>query len=258
MKKNNPQRRAQGSSAGAGPACRRPCAGFALVEIAIALIIVGALLAVVVNGQQVVNASKAKALLASQAGVSGAINLYQDRYRALPGDDSRASGRFSAAQCDAVATGTNACANGDGNGAIIGAYTERVSAAAAATVADGPNNEVSKLWQHLRAAGLIRVDDDNFFDNPRHGVGGVLAVAGPTPAGGNAPFVGMAPAPLYMVFTGLPPDVAQALDAAVDDGFANRGYYRGVANGTPTNPNSDPIGINYNGTGAGIVAAPLF
>ena len=236
----------------------RQQAGFTLVEIAIALIVVGVLLAAVVSGQQVATASKAKALFASQNGMRTAINLYQDRYRALPGDDARASGRFSAAQCGAVAAGTNACANGDGNGAIVGPYTDRVAAAAAATVADGPNNEVSKLWQHLRAADLIRVDGDNFFDNPRHGVGGVLAVAGPTPAGGNAPFVGMAPAPLYMVFTGLPPDVAQALDAAADDGFANRGYYRGAANGTPTNSNSDPIGINYDGAGAGIVAAPLF
>ena len=258
MKKNDHQRRAQGSPLGAGPACRRPCAGFTLVEIAIALIIVGVLLAVVVNGQQVANASKAKALLASQAGVRGAINLYLDRYRALPGDDGRASGRFSAAQCGAVAAGTNACANGDGNGAIVGVYTDRIAAASAATVADGPNNEVSKLWQHLRAADLIRVDGDSFFDNPRHGIGGVLAVAGPTPAGGNTPFVGIAPAPLYLVFTGVPPDVAQALDASADDGFANRGNYRGVANGTPTNPNSDPIGINYNGAGVGIVAAPLF
>ena len=105
---------------------------------------------------------------------------------------------------------------------------------------------------------MIRVDGDNFFDNPRHGIGGVLAVAGPTPAGGNTPLVGMAPAPSYLVFTGLPPDVGQALDAAADDGFANRGFYRGVANGTPTNPNSDPIGINYNGANLGIVAAPLF
>ena len=101
MKKNDRQRRAQGSPLGAGPACRRPCAGFTLVEIAIALIIVGVLLAAVVNGQQVATASKAKALFASQAGVRTAINLYQDRYRALPGDDARASGRFSAAQCGA-------------------------------------------------------------------------------------------------------------------------------------------------------------
>ena len=186
MKKNDLQRRAQGSPLGAGSACRRPCAGFTLVEIAIALIIVGVLLAVVVNGQQVANASKAKALLASQAGVRGAINLYLDRYRALPGDDARASGRFSAAQCGAVAAGTNACANGDGNGAIVGVYTDRIAAASAATVADGPNNEVSKLWQHLRAADLIRVDGDSFFDNPRHGIGGVLAVAGPTPAASSA------------------------------------------------------------------------
>ena len=258
MKKNEPARRVPGSPLGHGQACSLPYAGFTLVEIAIALIIVGVLLAVVVNGQQVATTSKAKALYGSQAGVRTAINLYQDRFRAVPGDDARASGRFSAAQCGAGAAGTNACANGDGNGAIIGPYTDRVSASAVATVADGPNNEVSKLWQHLRAAGLISADGSSFFSNPRQGVGGVLAVAGSTPSGGNTPFVGMSPAPLYLVFTSLPPDVAQALDAAVDDGFANRGYYRGVANGTPTNPNSDPIGINYDGAGVGIVAAPLF
>ena len=54
------------------------------------------------------------------------------------------------------------------------------------------------------------------------------------------------------------PGAIQQVDAAVDDGFANRGDYRGVANGTPTSPNSDPIGINYDGAGVGIVAAPLF
>ena len=134
-----------GSPLGHGQACSLPYAGFTLVEIAIALIIVGVLLAVVVSGQQVATASKAKTLYGSQAGVRTAINLYQDRFRAVPGDDARASGRFSAAQCGAGAAGTNACANGDGNGAIVGAYTDRVAAAAAATVADGPNDEVSKL-----------------------------------------------------------------------------------------------------------------
>ncbi len=239
---------------GRSPARRQ--AGFTLVEIAIALIRVRLLLAVVVKGQQVANSSKAKALLASQAAVQTGINLYQDRYRALPGDDGRASSRFSAAQCGAGSVGALACSNGDGNGAIVGPYTSQVNAATAATVVDGAGNEVSKVWQHLRAAGLLRVDGDSCFSNPLNGVGGSIAVAGTSVAGGNAPYVGMAPASLYLVFTGLPRDVAQILDDAVDDGLANRGSYRGLANGTPSNPNSDPAGINYDAD-AITIATPL-
>lgn len=232
-----------------------PQGGFTLVEIAIALIVVGVVLSVVVQGQQMANAGKARALLASQKAVQAAVNLYQDRYRASPGDDAAASTRFSAAQCGAGAAGVSRCANGDGNGAIVGAFTDQV-AATAVTVPDGANNEVNKFWQHLRAAGLIRVDGTTVFANPVNGSGGVLAVAGPTPTGANTPYVGMPPASLYLVFTGLPADVARALDGSVDDGLANRGSYRGLDNGTPANPNSDSVGIHY-GTSVSIVATPL-
>ena len=181
------------------------------MEIAITLIIVGLLLSVVVKGHQMANAGKARSLLASQKAVQVAVNTYQDRYRALPGDDALAATRFSAAQCGAGATGAPSCANGDGNGAIVGAYTDQVTIAAVSTVPDGANNEVNKFWQHLRAAGLIRVDGSNYFANPLNGSGGFLAVAGPTPTGTNTPFVGMAPSSLYLVFTGLPADVATLL-----------------------------------------------
>ena len=65
--------------------------GFTLVEIAIVLVIIGLLLGGVLKGQELINSAKIKNLINDLNGLSTAVYAYQDRYRALPGDDAGAT-----------------------------------------------------------------------------------------------------------------------------------------------------------------------
>src|SRR5258706_14251471 len=72
--------------------------GFTLVEIAIVLVIIGLLLGGVLKGQEMITQAKIKNVINDFNGVTAAVNSYQDRYRALPGDDLSAAGRWAGAQ----------------------------------------------------------------------------------------------------------------------------------------------------------------
>src|SRR5450830_1157087 len=71
-------------------------AGFTLVEIAIVLVIIGLLLGGILKGQEMIVQAKVKNSITDFSGVSAAFYGYQDRYRAIPGDDKDA-GRWSGA-----------------------------------------------------------------------------------------------------------------------------------------------------------------
>ena len=207
--------------------------GFTLVEIAIVLVIVGLLLGGVLKGQELITSSKAKALYADRTALQTAINMYQDRFKQLPGDDSLAgvltvatnglpvgtAGRFTAAQC-----GGAECINGGGNGAITmaGAFNNVLAAAPA----NGNVAENNKMFQHLRAAGFIKVEGtDGFtiFNPPANAAGNFFGIQTAVP-------FGLPPtSALYFVSGNVPQNIAQALDTANDDGFSNAGGIRGNA-----------------------------
>ncbi|MGV7207454.1 prepilin-type N-terminal cleavage/methylation domain-containing protein [Oxalobacteraceae bacterium A2-2] len=67
----------------------RPSAhsGFTLVEIAIVLVIIGLLLGGVLKGQSLIDSAKVKNIIQQSNSLSAAVNAYQDKFRALPGDD---------------------------------------------------------------------------------------------------------------------------------------------------------------------------
>src|SRR5438046_8628792 len=89
-------------------------AGFTLVEIAIVLVIIGLLLGGILKGQEMITQARIKNVINDFNGIVTAITSYQDRYRALPGDDKGAATRWAA---QAPAAGGN-----QGNGVIEGAY----------------------------------------------------------------------------------------------------------------------------------------
>src|SRR3979490_3632574 len=86
--------------------------GFTLVEIAIVLVIIGLLLGGVLKGQEMITQAKIKNIINDFNGVTVAVTSYQDRYRAIPGDDQNATTRWT----------TQAPASGNGNGIIAGFY----------------------------------------------------------------------------------------------------------------------------------------
>jgi prepilin-type N-terminal cleavage/methylation domain-containing protein len=84
--------------------------GFTLVEIAIVLVIIGLLLGGILKGQEMITQAKIKNVVADFSGISAAYYGYQDRYRAIPGDDPNAGTRWSGAGA------------GNGDGVVGGTY----------------------------------------------------------------------------------------------------------------------------------------
>src|SRR3989442_3754640 len=97
--------------------------GFTLVEIAIVLVIIGLLLGGILKGQEMITQAKIKNVIADFSGVSAAYHGYQDRYRAIPGDDPNAATRW--------ASMTNpAPVQGNGDGIVAGTYNKGGAAGA--------------------------------------------------------------------------------------------------------------------------------
>jgi len=170
--------------------------GFTLVEIAIVMVIIGLLLGGVLKGQAIIKNAQIKNLENSANGVATAIYTYQDRYRALPGDDPNANTRFSVT-------------NGDGTGTIDDAFNSTTD-----------DEESRLLWLHLRNAGLVNGTDTD-QTQPVNAFSGLVGAATDTQSNGgdaNNTIRG-----LFIGFTQIPEDVALILDSRNDDGTAKTG-----------------------------------
>jgi len=79
--------------------------GFTLVEIAIVLVIIGLLLGGVLQGQSLIDSARVKNIVQQATSLTAAVNAYQDKFHALPGDD---------VQGTTHAPGATGNGNGDG------------------------------------------------------------------------------------------------------------------------------------------------
>jgi prepilin-type N-terminal cleavage/methylation domain-containing protein len=167
--------------------------GFTLVEIAIVMVIIGLLLGGVLKGQQMIANAKIKSLVNHAQGLSAAIYAYQDRYKALPGDDPKATTNLPGASggCDVGVLG-----NGSGDGYIY---------------------EWARANQDLACAGLITGTYNGTSNTILSPYGTVVYIYYETRQGktGNV-----------IRYDNLPADVAQALDTALDDGLFDKGSIR--------------------------------
>ena len=66
-------------------------AGFTLIELAIVLVIIGLLLGGVLRGQELINSAKVKNMARDFQNIQVYVYGYQDKYKALPGDDAAAA-----------------------------------------------------------------------------------------------------------------------------------------------------------------------
>src|SRR5436190_9268805 len=127
------------ASEGRAKAMERKQTGFTLVEIAIVLVIIGLLLGGILKGQEMITQAKIKNVVADFSGISAAYYGYQDRYRAIPGDDPGAAARWAVAP---------AATSGNGNGIVAGTYNNAGAVCVAGT-------EACSWWDHLRRAGFV-------------------------------------------------------------------------------------------------------
>jgi prepilin-type N-terminal cleavage/methylation domain-containing protein len=172
--------------------------GFTLVEIAIVLVIIGLLLGGILKGQEMITQAKIKNVMADFSGVSAAFYGYQDRYRAIPGDDSGAT-RWA---------GSTA---GDGNGTVAGKYNSTTA-----------NDESRLWWDHLRRAGFVAGTGQQ---QPFNAVVGMLGVE--TGDGAATPGTALGGfTSLIVCSANLPDKIAIAIDTQMDDGQPGAGTLR--------------------------------
>lgn len=181
--------------------------GFTLVEIAIVLVIIGILLGGILKGQAMITQGKIRSIEKEMNSASLAVLSYQDRYRALPGDDNQAQGRWATA------------ANGNLSGNIDDAFNS-----------SNDTHESRLLWKHLRHAGFINGDSSSAAQ-PTNAVGGLVGVQTDIRNGTTLIMNGV-----VICSTNLPAKVANALDAQQDDGLPGSGSLRSFSQSASNTP----------------------
>jgi prepilin-type N-terminal cleavage/methylation domain-containing protein len=211
-------------------------AGFTLVEIAIVLVIIGVLLAGVLQGQEMIDNARIKSIVSTMRGIQAGMNGYVDRFQTLPGDETVAN---MAARGWTVTAGAAAAAAN--NGVLVAAPATTFTAA-------GQAGERLGFFQALRAAGFLTGNpaDVGLAALPRHAngtfglaVGAVYGITG-----------------THICASGLPTKFASAVDVLIDgplpvtnigNDVGNLRAATGAAN--PLAPAAvAPAGLEYNET----------
>lgn len=198
--------------------------GFTLVELAIALVIIGVIAGGVITGQELIRASEISSLAAQLTKYQSAYNKYKDKYRAVPGDHRNAFDYFgtdcapSAGQC-----------NGNGDRAIAPTSTESL-----------------RFFKHLFLSGFTEQDVSTTAtvpmtiggNLPRTDISGVTiypyawetlqfftygsGAGGSGTAGANILSVAK-PGPSWPSLNALTPADAKKVDQKIDDGKPGTG-----------------------------------
>ena len=200
----------------------RKQAGFTLVEIAIVLVIIGLLLGGILKGQEMISQARITNAINDFNGVTVAITSYQDRYRALPGDDANATTRWT----------TQAPGKGNGDGTIAGAYNANDTSGTGGAPADG--KESNLFWQHLRIAGFVPglTTGTGSGTDPQNAVGGIVGVESAVVGTSGLGFTS-----LIVCSSNIPDKVAIAIDTQTDDGTSANGQIRAQLQ-TASNPST--------------------
>jgi prepilin-type N-terminal cleavage/methylation domain-containing protein len=186
--------------------------GFTLVEIAIVLVIIGLLLGGILKGQELINSAKVKNIANDFRVIPTYIYAYQDKFRALPGDDKNAVQHLGAQ--------TPAVTPGDGNGVIDGAVF--------AGTPPVPTGEALQFWQQVRVANLAAGPTDptdltNYV--PTNAVGGAISIS--SMSTGQPWILGMTGT--YQICSkGILGKFVKQLDIQMDDSQTDTGSMRAV------------------------------
>ena len=190
--------------------------GFTLIEIAIVLVIIGVLIAAVLQAQEMINSAKVKNLANDFRQVPVYIYGYLDKFKTLPGDDPRVVANISG-------TLATTPAGVQGNSEINGLWNSSTS-----------TDESFLFWQHVRLAGLsagpANIADPTYI--PRNADGGIMGIQS------NVGFVTIT-APTAMTGTyiicsdGILGKFVKQLDITLDDGETSTGSVRAVLKSAP-------------------------
>lgn len=192
----------------------RKQSGFTLVEIAIVLVIIGLLLGGVLKGQELINSAKVKNFAQDFKSVPLFIYGYQDKYKALPGDDPNYTTHLGGAATSAGVTLLAPTGATLGNGALNGNYNSTTA-----------TDETVAFWQQVRLAGLAAgptAFTTPSADAPTNADGGRIGVQS------TAPITGMTGS-YFVCSEGIQGKFAKQLDVTMDDGDTAKGSMRVAA-----------------------------
>ncbi len=191
--------------------------GFTLIEIAIVLVIIGLLLGGVLKGQELINSAKVKNLAGDFKNIPVFIYGYQDKYKALPGDDASVATHVTGGTiCTPAAA--NLCTTN--NGIIDGAWN-----------ATAITSESFVFWQHVRLGGFAPGSTDTTSANylPKNAAGGTIGVTNVA----NTAITGLTGS--YIICSdAIAGKFAKQLDTLLDDGNTATGSMMITAAGTAT------------------------
>ena len=201
---------------------KRNQSGFTLIEIAIVLVIIGLLLGGVLKGQELINSAKVKNLASDFKNVPVFIYGYQDKFKALPGDDptvGNANPHIAGGTACTPAAGTKC---NTGSGVIDGNWN-----------ATAITDESYVFWQHVRLAGFGPGSIDTSAGAlaeyiPRNAVGGKIGI---TNSLANIP-IGTMKGTYIVCSNSIPGKFAKQLDTTLDDGNPSSGSVMVTANDT--------------------------
>jgi len=215
---------------------KRNQSGFTLIEIAIVLVIIGLLLGGVLKGQELINSAKVKNIATDFRNIPVFIYGYQDKFRAVPGDDNLAASHVGSA-ASACSGGAGHCV--PGNGIIEGKWDSSTD-----------TDESQLFWQQVRLAGLAAGPTTGDM-LPTNSAGGVIGITSGAynPDTSTTPIQGT-----YIICSaGILGKFAKQLDLQMDDGAPKTGSIReydqsgrGAALATPTMDTTNTTQLNDN------------
>ncbi len=210
--------------------------GFTLIEIAIVLVIIGLLLGGILRAAELITSARVRALISQQDSIKTAYYGFDERFRALPGDYSRAT-----------LTIRGATQNGNGNGMIENSTVP---------------NESILAWEHLTQSGFLTPTFVyNATESTRttlsNSYGVFLHIINDGVYGGGTTG---APSPIrHNIKTGsqIPVHILAEADRKIDDGMPNTGSfqfsrYQGNAPTAPTDGTAVPPACTSATTAAGV------
>lgn len=207
--------------------------GFTLVELAVVLIILGAIFMSVLKVESMVKNAKIRQVINQYRELRAAILVYKDKYGYLPGDDPKANIHVGTVYVSVSEIG--------GNGRIE-------------LLANSGKQEYAYLFGQLGAAGLIKGNYDGTVRSSTpytfypvqilfHAFDGPVFVC----------YNEFVSAPLKvgncLRIEDLPVDVAQSIDTILDDGDPTNGFIRAATQGAP-DASRGLVGSNNYTTGA--------
>lgn len=204
---------------------KRNQSGFTLIEIAIVLVIIGLLLGGVLKGQELINSAKVKNFATDFRNIPVYIYGYQDKFKALPGDDANAVTHLGNTICVAP------CTAGSGNGVLGGSSATDTWTSTVST------DETQQFWIHVRLAGLAPGPTTGQTDyRPTNSAGSPIGIQSNIQTAGNGQFVSITKnssggaSPMtgtYIICSvGILGKFVTQLDTTMDDGNPDTGAMR--------------------------------